>query len=108
MSSSKKPKKESAALPYADAVARLDTILADLEEGRVDIDGLSALVAEAAELLALCRAKIQDAEVQVTRITEKLEETQVQPSEEVPSSQVSSAPEPEGEEPAGDEPHIPF
>jgi len=108
MSSSKKPKKEDAALSYADAVGRLDTILADLEEGRVDIDGLSALVAEAAELLALCRAKIQDAEVQVTRITEKLEGTEEQSSEEEPPSPESSPQEQKSENPTGEEPHIPF
>lgn len=39
----------------------------------MDIDELSGLVAEAAELVALCRRKITAAEVQVREIAEKLE-----------------------------------
>ncbi len=58
---------------YGEASARLDEILGKIEEGEVDIDELSGLVAEAAELVTLCREKIQAAEVQVQRITEQLE-----------------------------------
>lgn len=58
---------------YGEASARLDEILGKIEEGEVDIDELSGLVAEAAELVTLCREKIQAAEVQVERITEQLE-----------------------------------
>ena len=39
----------------------------------MDIDELSGLVREAAELVTLCRAKIHAAEVQVKTITEQLE-----------------------------------
>lgn len=58
---------------YGEASARLEAILQEIEEGRVDIDELSGLVKEAAELVALCRTKIQAAEVQVKTITEQLE-----------------------------------
>ncbi len=58
---------------YTEAVARLDEILGLIEEGDVDIDALSGLVAEAAEIVTLCRAKITAAEVQVKEITERLE-----------------------------------
>jgi exodeoxyribonuclease VII small subunit len=58
---------------YGEASARLEAILQEIEEGRVDIDELSGLVKEAAELVALCREKIHAAEVQVRTITEQLE-----------------------------------
>jgi exodeoxyribonuclease VII small subunit len=58
---------------YGEAAARLEEILHRIEEGQVDIDELSGLVAEAAGLVALCRSKIHAAEVQVKTITEQLE-----------------------------------
>jgi exodeoxyribonuclease VII small subunit len=60
-------------LSYGDASSRLEEILESLEEGQVDVDALSGLVKEAAELVTLCRGKIQAAKVQVTKITEQLE-----------------------------------
>ncbi len=58
---------------YGEAAERLEAILAKIEEGQVDIDELSGLVKEAAELVTLCRTKIHAAEVQVKTITEQLE-----------------------------------
>ena len=58
---------------YGEAAARLEEILQRIEDGKVDIDELSGLVAEAAGLVALCRTKIHAAEVQVKTITEQLE-----------------------------------
>lgn len=58
---------------YTEAAARLDEILRQIEEGEVDIDALSGLVTEAAELVTLCRTKITAAEMQVREITERLE-----------------------------------
>jgi len=58
---------------YGQAAERLEEILARIEEGQVDIDELSGLVEEAAELVALCRGKIKAAEVKVKTITEQLE-----------------------------------
>ena len=58
---------------YGEAAARLEEIMARIEEGQVDIDELSGLVREAAELVTLCRNKIHAAEVQVQTITEQLE-----------------------------------
>jgi exodeoxyribonuclease VII small subunit len=60
-------------LSYGQAATRLEEILSQIEEGKVDIDELSGLVAEAARLVALCRGKIHAAEVQVKTITEQLE-----------------------------------
>ena len=58
---------------YGEAAARLEEILHRIEDGKVDIDELSGLVAEAAGLVALCRGKIHAAEIQVKTITEQLE-----------------------------------
>lgn len=60
-------------LSYSRAVARLEEILERIEKGEVDIDELSSLVEEAAELVSLCRRKLTQAEMQVKRITERLE-----------------------------------
>jgi exodeoxyribonuclease VII small subunit len=64
---------ESKAPSYGEAAARLEEILAKIEEGQVDIDELSGLVKEAAGLVTLCRDKIHAAEAQVQTITEQLE-----------------------------------
>lgn len=58
---------------YGDASKRLDEILTRIEDGEVDIDELSGLVEEAATLVAVCRKKIQAAEVKVASITEQLD-----------------------------------
>lgn len=60
-------------ISYGEAAARLEEILQKIEEGQVDIDELSGLVKEAAELVTVCRGKIHAAEVQVRTITEQLE-----------------------------------
>ena len=68
-------------LSYGQASARLEEILGRIEDGRVDVDELSGLVREAAELVTLCRRKIQAAEIQVKTITEQLErETAAEPA----------------------------
>ncbi|MCS7240356.1 MAG: exodeoxyribonuclease VII small subunit [Candidatus Bipolaricaulota bacterium] len=74
---------------YSEAAARLDGILEKIERGDVDIDELSQLVAEAADLVTLLRKKITAAEMQIKTITERLEREEIppegkQPEEEVP------------------------
>jgi len=81
---------QGAELSYTQAVKRLDEILERIERGEVDIDELSALVEEAANLVSLCRKKLTQAEMQVKRITERLERE----TEEAPQ-----APPEEGEVP---------
>lgn len=75
---------EKTELSYARAVARLDEILEKIERGDVDIDELSQLVAEAAELVTLLRKKITAAEMQIKTITERLEREEEAPQEETP------------------------
>ncbi len=67
------PTPSTASQSYGDAMSRVEEILQKIEEGEVDVDELSGLVQEAAELVSLCRSKIREAEVQVKTIAEKLE-----------------------------------
>ena len=71
---------------YGEAAARLDEILAKIEEGEVDIDELSGLVKEAATLVSLCRDKIHAAELQVKTITEQLEREGSETEPDVPTA----------------------
>ncbi|MDY7232611.1 exodeoxyribonuclease VII small subunit [Hyalangium rubrum] len=68
-----KQKRSTSEPSYGEAAARLEEILREIEEDRVDVDDLSGLVKEAAELVTLCRGKIQAAEMQVQTIAEQLE-----------------------------------
>lgn len=82
------PTDQEPKLSYSQAVARLEEILDRIERGEVDIDELSTLVEEAAGLVTLCREKLTRAEVQVKKITERLEALEAageaQPEGEVP------------------------
>ncbi len=68
-----KQKRSTSEPSYGEAASRLEEILQEIEEGQVDVDELSGLVKEAAELVTLCRGKIQAAEMQVKTIAEQLE-----------------------------------
>ena len=50
---------------YAEALAELERILAELDRDTVDVDVLAARVARASELIRWCRARIAAAQLQV-------------------------------------------
>jgi exodeoxyribonuclease VII small subunit len=50
---------------YAEALAELEAILAELERPDVDVDVLGAKVQRAAVLITFCRARITDARLQI-------------------------------------------
>lgn len=58
---------------YADAVAELEEILGELEADDVDVDRLAEQVKRAADLIELCRNRLEDARVEVTRIVADLD-----------------------------------
>jgi exodeoxyribonuclease VII small subunit len=58
---------------YADALAELESILAEIEDDAVDVDVLATKVKRAAELLRLCRDRITAAKVEVTQIVAELD-----------------------------------
>lgn len=58
---------------YAEAYEELQTLLSDLENGDIDVDELSVKVKRAAELIAFCRKRLQDTEVEVKKVVESFE-----------------------------------
>ena len=59
---------EPVAAGYAEALAELETILAQLERTDVDVDVLAAQVQRAAELIAFCRDRIGNARLQIEQV----------------------------------------
>ncbi|UCC94988.1 MAG: exodeoxyribonuclease VII small subunit [Candidatus Omnitrophota bacterium] len=64
------PKKQ---IKYRHAIEELNTILEDLESERIDVDEVSSQVKRAAELIQLCRAKIEKTEFEVRKIVKEFE-----------------------------------
>ena len=60
-------------LGYAEAVEELEEILAELDGDDVDVDVLAERVRRAADLVQLCRRRLDAARVEVTRIVADLE-----------------------------------
>ena len=60
-------------LSYAEAVEELEAILAELDGDEVDVDVLAERVRRAADLVQLCRRRLDAARVEVTRIVADLE-----------------------------------
>lgn len=58
---------------YAAAMAELETILAEIEREDVDVDVLSARVKRAAELIEICRGRIDTTKLEVEEIMRGLE-----------------------------------
>ena len=50
---------------YADALAELERILAELEQSDVDVDVLATRVQRASELIKLCRDRIGNARLRI-------------------------------------------
>ena len=65
---------------YADALSELQQILGELEAEDIDIDVLATKVERAAELIRVCRGRINDAEVRVNEIVAGLDHQEDEPS----------------------------
>jgi exodeoxyribonuclease VII small subunit len=59
-------------LSFAEARARLDEILAEVESDAGDVDQLAAKVREAAELIRFCRDRLAAARHEVTQVVADL------------------------------------
>ena len=59
-----------AELKYRKAIERLDEIISKIENDDVDVDELSLQVKEAADLVKLCKAKIDKAEMEVKQVVD--------------------------------------
>lgn len=59
---------------YAEALAELERILAELESSDVDVDHLATQVKRAAELIDMCRSRISNARLQIEQAVADLED----------------------------------
>lgn len=66
---------------YADALSELQQILGELEAEDIDIDVLAVKVERAAELIRVCRGRINDAEVRVKEIVAGMDSEEGESSE---------------------------
>ncbi len=57
-------------IKYAKAVERLDEIMGQIESEDIDVDELSVKVKEAVELIKVCKARINKAEMEVKKVVE--------------------------------------
>lgn len=60
-------------ITYADAFSELQQIVRELEEGEIGVDDLSEKVKRAAELIRVCKEKLQHTEEDVQQILKELE-----------------------------------
>jgi exodeoxyribonuclease VII small subunit len=58
---------------YADAMSELDGILRELDDSDVDVDRLAERVARAADLIALCRNRIDRARLKIDDVIADLD-----------------------------------
>jgi exodeoxyribonuclease VII small subunit len=60
-------------LSYNESVQRLRTIVAEIEQGGLDVDVLSGKVKEASLLIRSCKEKLHKADEEVKKILEELQ-----------------------------------
>ena len=60
-------------MTYAEAFEELQQIVSEMEEGETSIDELAAKVKRAAELIRLCKRKLQETETDVQQILDELD-----------------------------------
>ena len=53
---------------FGEAMNEIETILGEIDADDVDLDDLAAAVSRAADLIAVCKAKITHAETEVQRV----------------------------------------
>ncbi|CCZ82471.1 exodeoxyribonuclease 7 small subunit [Odoribacter laneus] len=61
-------------LNYKEAMAEIESIVALLEENKLDVDELSAKVKRVSQLIAFCKSKLHDTEEEVENILKSMEE----------------------------------
>lgn len=62
--------KKKQELPYAEAMAEIEKILARFRNDEMDVDSLAAEVRRATELIASCRERLRKAEEEVNNVLE--------------------------------------
>jgi exodeoxyribonuclease VII small subunit len=59
-----------AEVKYSKAIERLDEIIGQIEGDEIDVDELSLKVKEAVNLIKVCKAKIDKAELEVKQVVD--------------------------------------
>lgn len=62
-----------AQMKYSKALTRLEDIIARIESEEIDVDDLSGSVKEAVDLIKVCKAKIEKAEMEVKEVVDSFE-----------------------------------
>jgi len=62
-----------AEIKYSQAIKKLDAIIQRIENEEIDVDELSDQVKEAAELIKVCKNKIEKAELEVKKVVDGFE-----------------------------------
>ncbi|RMD96178.1 MAG: exodeoxyribonuclease VII small subunit [Deltaproteobacteria bacterium] len=65
-------------MKFSEALARIQAIAEKIDRGEIEIDELAASVKEAYELHALCKKKIEEAELQIEKIIQAEESSSPQ------------------------------
>ena len=58
-------------MSYSQAVTRLEEIMNVVQSGKLDVDELSGLLKEAAELVKFCRAKLYKVDEEVNKLLDE-------------------------------------
>ena len=66
-------KKMEKKMTYSEAIAELERIVEEIEEGSVTVDELSEKVTRAAHLLRICKEKLSSTEDEVKKVLDELE-----------------------------------
>lgn len=56
---------ENKELSYSEAMAEIEKIVRAINENELDVDSLGRQVARATELIALCKAKLEKAQLEI-------------------------------------------
>lgn len=59
---------------YHEAIEKLRTIVAEIENGELDVDVLSEKVKEATRLIKLCKEKLYKVDEEVKKVLDELDE----------------------------------
>ncbi|MCC2599981.1 exodeoxyribonuclease VII small subunit [Sphingobacterium sp. FBM7-1] len=72
---------------YKDALEELQLIVSEIESGQTNVDELSEKIRRAAQLIALCRAKLTASEEEVENLLAQLAESTAPATDEQPEDQ---------------------
>lgn len=64
---------EEIKLSYKEAMAEIESIVAKLEDNKLDVDELSEKVKRVSQLIAFCKSKLHDTEEEVENILKSME-----------------------------------